>query len=445
VGPTSLGSFVSLLGSETYEIECPKIYLDPWFDGEPPVFEGSGKLVVTRRGDFSFHIHAQPSDEGAAMAALRATSEKPYDHETAFRLRATDYSGKDWNAGWVRPRLGGIECGYWQLFGSCGSITTVVQQLVPTASVELIYSPPPKLPLTENITTVAGIADERLASRTERGRHKLQVLGSDIEVLADPWSSHLSIVANVSTDLPHPYLENWLSEPLRALKGQLIFPRLLARNFADGRAFVSVFPASVPSQTMGGCATQLASKRPQEFWTFYELYLTYIARHRTKSGQPDFDANPLTRFHDEVIQAYFTRSNWVLALCVASAIEGIAKLGKDFLSTPPEFEPATVEPITQFVDAITLEALRSRLTSIITPLQRPSVVRYLSSLIAAGVVNDKQVAAWKYIRHRVAHGNLFEPWSTEEGDQRLRTLIELLYRLTAAQIGYPRRGEEIAQ
>ncbi len=69
-------------------------------------------------------------------------------------------------------------------------------------------------------------------------------------------------------------------------------------------------------------------------------------------------------------------------------------------------------------------------------LRRPSVARYLTQLSATGQLDTEHVSAWKNIRNRVAHGNLFEPWGTEADDIQLMKLVELLYRLTAIRVGH---------
>lgn len=432
----TLSSFTWLLAGNKKEIQCPQIYLDGWFDGAPPVFEGSGTLTVSGTTDFSFHVHARPHQEVDAMKALRLASEQPYDPKTAVRLRAVDYRGTEWNGGWVRPRLGELQGGYWQLVGAVAGLSTMVQQAAPTSGVELVYSPAPDVPFLERITTKAHIGDTEIGWQTSGGRHSFTVLGSNIEALTEPWSNELWVIASLSADLNHPYLENWLSEPLRALRGQLIFPRLVARNFADGRAFVSLRQAPTLRGSLGGCATQLRARSAREFWEFYERYLTYIARYHTMDGNPEFESNPLTRFHDEVIQARLAGSHWVLALCVASAIEGIVKLGPDFAATLPDFSAEDVSPVEEFVERLKPISLRSRIGSMVAKLREPSVAKYLSKLVAVGCVDTDHVAAWKQIRNRVTHGNLFEPWGTEDEDAQLVKLVELLYGLTALRIGY---------
>lgn len=370
------------------------------------------------------------------MRALRDCADEPDGRTSAMRLRGIDYTGTEWNAGWVRPRLGGIHGDHFQLFGESGALSTHVHQEEPKSGVELAYSPTPDVPFTEIMKTTAHLGDTQIGWRTSGGRHRMEVLGSIIEAMTQPWSEELWICASTSEELRHPYLENWLSEPLRALRGQLVYPRLVARNFEDGRAAVWVRPAPSLRASLGGCASQLRSRSPAEFWSFYEIYLTYVARHRNADGHPEFEANDLTRLHDEVIQARMAGSHWVIALTVASAVEGLVKLDPGFKSAPPDFTAEELALPQKLISELEHGALRDRLTNSVALLGRASVAKYLSQMQREGRISRSQLEAWKKVRNQVAHGNLFEPWGTREEHERLASLIELFYRLTGVRIGY---------
>lgn len=58
-------------------------------------------------------------------------------------------------------------------------------------------------------------------------------LGSDIAFHYDSASGLLSVNVPASPQLPLTYTENWIGEPLRIMFGQLIYPRLVARNLPD--------------------------------------------------------------------------------------------------------------------------------------------------------------------------------------------------------------------
>lgn len=432
----TLTSFEWLLQPTEHVIQCPRMFLDGWHDHQPPIFEGSGRFTLRNSTEIHFEFDAKARMQTEGMRALRHCAEEPDDRTSAMRLRGVDYSGTKWNAGWVRPRLGEMQGDYLHLFGESGALSTDVHQTEPKSGVELVYSPTPEVPFTETIRTVAHLGDTQLGWRTSGGKHRMEILGSVIEAMTQPWSGELWICASTSEDLRHPYLENWLSEPLRALRGQLIYPRLVARNFEDGRAAVWVRPAPALRATLGGCASQLVSRSPAEFWSYYELYLTYVAQHRNADGRPEFEANDLTRLHDEVIQARMAGSHWVIALCVASAIEGLVKLDPGFSSTPPDFTAEELAPAHKVISEIESNALRERLKNSVALLGRASIAKYLSQMQRDDRITKSQLDAWKKVRNQVAHGNLFEPWGTREEHERLVDLIQLFYRLTSVRIGY---------
>jgi len=129
-------------------------------------------------------------------------------------------------------------------------------------------------------------------------------------------------------------------------------------------------------------------------------------------------------------------SYWVIALCVASAIEGLVKLDPAFESALAEFTGAELDPLKTFVATVTPERIRGRLSGWLAGLHQPSASRFLCKLQQDGRVTRAQLDAWKKVRNQVAHGNLFEPWGTREKNEQLVALVNLFYRLTAQRIGF---------
>ena len=175
-----------------------------------------------------------------------------------------------------------------------------------------------------SVTTVDG---KEIQQTREAGRHAIQVLGSEITFSYLPESPALYVTASISTDLSHPYLENWLSEPLRILVGQLIYPRFVARNFGNRRAVVSIRPSPLRIQYAG--LASLLGEDPviadSRFWETYATLLALIARARDQHGHPNFQNHRLTQFYEEIVQST-KGSRWVQCLTLASSAEGIAKM-----------------------------------------------------------------------------------------------------------------------
>jgi len=435
-GDLVLRPFSRFLTTQDLEIACPQMRLEPFFDHQPPVFEGSGRILLQGTQGFKFEMQTRPADLAVAIDAIRANAERPDLRENWLRLKCTDYSGIEWNAGWVGPRVRESNALGWQLSGECSGLMTIVQQEPALSGVELAYSPAPDVPFSEHFAMTTRLGDAELSRSASGGRHRMSVLGCDIEIGTLSWADGLWVAASSSDALTHPYLENWLSEPLRALRGKLIYPRLVARKFDDGRTFVSICRSPSLKQSFGGCAAALRNRSSAEFWKFYERYLTYVAQHRDKSGTPNFEANVLTRLHDEVIQARQAGSPWVIALTVASAIEGVLKTFPDFASVSPSFTEDDLAPIAILIPTLEDEALREYVQGFVDYEPKPSAGGYLRRLETSKLVSKESAKAWRDVRHKVMHGNLFEPWGSEGEDERLRQLLKLFYGVTAIAIGY---------
>ena len=76
------------------------------------------------------------------------------------------------------------------------------------------------------------------------------------------------------------------------------------------------------------------------------------------------------------------------------------------------------------------KGLRNRILADIARAGERSVGRYLRDLVQRGILEKSHERAWTAVRHAVMHGNLISPWGTEEDDQRLLDLADLVHRLT---------------
>jgi hypothetical protein len=126
----------------------------------------------------------------------------------------------------------------------------------------------------------------------------------------------------------------------------------------------------------------------------------------------------------------------VIALCVASAVEGLVKLDPGFASMQADFTSEELTPAIEAISNLEPGVLRDRLKSSVSLFGRASVAKYLTQMERGGIISKSQLGAWRKVRNQVAHGNLFEPWGTREEHERLVALIELFYRLTSNRIGY---------
>lgn len=421
-------------------IECPEMRLLGGQDHEPPTFVGPGHIDIRSATAIDFTMFASPADGGDAFRRLIRAQENPYEVLEQFRLVATDYEGTEWAGGWTHPELKETHKVGWLLMGTLNSLVTQARgRGVSTDSgVELIFQPKLRLPMGKAMVSVTSVDGEEIERRRSAGQHTVCALDTEIRFFYTPSdeSDSLWITAKTSDKLQHPYAENWLGEPLRVLLGQLIFPRLVARNFGDGTAQVWLRP-SPPRFSDSGIASLIGGDpigAGARFWELYASLLTLLGEARDKQGHPHFESHQITRFYEEIVQAT-QGSRWVLCLTLASAGEGLTKM----LMLPDEqksdFAEKDIENLKTYVAAWEgNEDLRGRILADIARAGDRSISRYLRDLVARGVLEKRNERAWSAVRHAVMHGNLVSPWPTEEEDKRLRDLADLVHRITSELI-----------
>jgi hypothetical protein len=415
-------------------IECSEMRLLSGQDHEPPIFVGPGYIDIRSSTAIDFTMFATSSDDGEAIRRLVRARENPYEDFEQFRLFATDYQGTEWACGLTRPELKGMPKADWPLTGSLNSLVTHASgPWVSTESgVELVFRPKLWLPMDKAMVTVTSVDGTEIQRSHSAGQQTVQALDSEIRFFYTPSGESLWLTAKTSDKLQHPYVENWLSEPLRVLLGQLVFPRLVAHNFGDGTARVWLRPS--PRHFRDSSVASLLGVDPlgagAKFWELYTSLLTLIAEARDDKGHPNFESHRITRFYEEIIQAT-QGSMWVVCMTLASAAEGLAKM----LMRPDErrsdFTEQDIESLkTNVATWKGDEGLRNRVLADIARASERSVGRYLRDLRQRGILEIRNERAWSAVRHAVMHGNLVSPWATEEEDKRLRDLADLVHRLT---------------
>jgi hypothetical protein len=407
-----------LLASDTKEIVLPNLTLRAR-DHDPPVLVGEGRISISDPARFPYTIRGRPADLAYAMDKFKHARANPYDTLAQFRIEGVDDSGAEWSGGYTHPDRIEFEDDNWVLMGEAQRLLTDVK-LPPTASgVELVYLAPREIWL-------GALMNEEGPSPLLT--HAVDLFGSRIAFRYDPRGNLLFARAQTSSDLRHPFLENWIGEPLRILLGQLIYPRLSVRHFGDGRAMVALNPSPRYVRDAGFAALCPDVRDPnnrEKFWGLYRKLLAMIARAE------GFEAHNVTRYYEEIIQAA-RGSHWVWALTLASASEGLARIIAPSLCI--EDDEALAKQIDAMVTYIRKgpgpKRLVQRATGSLHGLKAttaPVALRYLRD---QGDILDAQYRAWRKLRNSVMHGDLVEPWPTAETDSLLADLAGLMHALT---------------
>jgi DNA-binding transcriptional ArsR family regulator len=278
--------------------------------------------------------------------------------------------------------------------------------------------------------TVSSIDGEEIARKFSRGRKTVHILDSEISFFHKPADEALWVNAKTSDKLQHPFLENWIGEPLRILLGQLMFPRLVARNFGDGTAQVSLRRSPAPPARPGiASLVGSAHVKEAEFWKLYAGLLTVIAEDNDPK-QPSLEPHPITRFYEEIAQSA-RGSRWVLCMTLASAAEGIANMLPRPAEQMPPFSETEVDELKKTIQAWRgNDELRERVLGWFSFLGQTSVKAHLRQLREQGAITKDNEDAWNKVRNAVMHGTLVVPWATKRDDERIHALADLVHRLT---------------
>jgi hypothetical protein len=409
-------------------------------DHSPPIVVGSGEVNMNSPNEFEFVLRGTPADAHYAFAELRRYQVEPYALHNRPRLIGIDATGINWAGGYTIPVVS-TQDPVWTFTGTLEVLSTddrtssVAREPGTELILPLRVGDPMALHLARYVRGIQSATDP-----VHRRQHELTVLGSKIRFSSEP-DSTLLITSTWSREFRAPYCENWLSEPLRILFGQLIFPCLVARNFGDGRAAVSVRrcpPVITPAHWTALWQMEDEQYPDEVFWSTYASLLTHVAQARNKQGNPNFEANKITRLYEECIQAALS-TRWVWVLTFASANEALAKmldhqkgtseLEKAAAAVTADWEVARVD-LTRHIEAWRGdEGLRRRAIGALLPPPK-GTAKVLRELQVLGVINAKQFSAWTSIRHAVMHGSLVSPYSTKEEDEKLLSLAQMFHALT---------------
>lgn len=417
-------------------IECPSMKI-LGHDFEEPLFTGSGQIHIRSRTQMEFTMNATPRDSDEAFKKLVRAQKNPYNIHDQFRLLATQYDGTEWNAGWTSLRMGDTLGNTWRLSGPINSLMTNVSGLyvAPVSSIEVIYDSKLRMPLPLNMSTSIRRGDKEVLRKSEQGGNTIEVAGTQIDFFVDPELDATWAVAATSDDFPHPHAENWVSEPFCLLLGQLVFPRLVARNFGD-RAAIWLRPS--PPIKMDTIAASILQEDPlgahDRFWEVYDQILTMIVRARNVDGRRNFEAHPLTHYYHEAIQAA-RGSDWVWCLTLASIVEGVAKLLTPEAERKSDYAPEEIEGLKHHIKAWRGDKdLRGRILNSIKQAESKGIVQILKKFKNEGTLGNDHIVAWLAVRNQVMHGELVSLGSEQKLEERMRLLTELMHRLSMKYI-----------
>jgi len=415
-------------------LECPEMWIETCTLGKK-CFVGSGEIRMRSPSHFEYVFHGKKTDIDNFVSRIRRAREREYDVHAQFRLCGVDYQGVDWNAGYVNLNIGhATKNGYFRITGSCNGLSAGASgpHVAERSSIEVIYDRSLRLPIPLNMVTKIERGGRDVFWSRRYGTQSVAVAGTAVEFFHDAQREAIWATAETSEDFPHPYAENWISEPLRILLGEQVYPRLVARNFGGQRANIWVRPA--PGRDAQSLVASILESDPffaaDDFWSMYRQILTMITKARGVKGNRNFEAHPLTQYYDEIIQST-SGSNWVACLTLASAIEGIAKGMLTDSETRSHYPIEDIESLRSHVSSWSGDLnLKSRALASIDANKTKGIASALRFMVTDNVVTKEHIDTWLAVRNQVMHGSLVPPWSDQELDQKILKLVELMHRVS---------------
>lgn len=437
--PRTLEHWRRQFAGEERTIECSSMQLIG-HDHEGKIFTGPGRILIDQRG-IKFFLYGSAENGSAAFKKFLSARANRYETLEQFRLIATDYRGTTWRGGYTEVDFFTDHDRGWPLTGELQGLSTRVSDfwVARSPGVEMLLMPAIDLPMDEALETSATIGGEPVRWSRGAGRQRLTALGSQISFELDPSEKALWITATMSPDLQPVCAERWLTEPLRIMLGALVYPRLIARNFGDGSADVTFLPAPTERRPSAFGLMQPFSVgsypgRSAEFWRLYSSLLTMIGNARDEHGHPSLESHEVTRLYEELIQTQ-NASRWIITMTLAGTIEALAGSLMSDEDRRSEYAPDAIDSLREHIRAWAGDAnLRSRILGNLARADERSVYAFMRGLARANALEPTHVETWRRVRNSVMHGELTEPWSTEEGDRHLAELIALTHALTRLRV-----------
>jgi hypothetical protein len=417
-------------------IPCPEMkLLGRW--GEA-LATGSGNIHLDKLGDFHFELNGKATNPKKLKQFIAGHQTNPYDGLGRFRLVAVNATGQELHCGFVTKstvkfnndtslQCLGVAEGLSFDAPAIGKIGTEILILLPerhwiSHGLSAIFRP----------LKPSGIS-----------KHTIEVLGSCVEFSHDPASNSLAISVECSEEFPQTYTEGWLSEPLRMMLGQLVFPRVIVRSNPD-QAIIMVPQIRQWHAEADGFALLDPASIYDDQTHFFKLYgdlLTFVATARDGEGNRNFERHDLTLFYEELAQA-MRGSRWIMTLTLASAVEGVLS---QIFPIGTRDETANLDELRDLKNYIekweghlasspeSIANLKDRAKSSVSFAAELTAIKRLRLLANEKKVRREDVAAWDEVRNKVAHGNIFSRFSSAENDRIILNLMSL-YRDVAALV-----------
>jgi len=397
---------------------------------------GQVEIHKTEEGKYAYRLTSSQFDLSATNKAKKHLKSNTYSPIGWPRIDGKDAFGREWTITRLDPTYD---------FGETDALIASGQSSIISANVQTDKEDVARIEIVLSLKNFEAVASE-VAFFVGVGK-QLTFSGTTIWFEYNYDVDELHVSALYTDKCPQPYLDTWVYEPLQILFGIPIEPAVAVRIPHDCNWNTQIHCWG--GQTVGGdVSTGLwafgTAHNREQFWQWYSALFEYVSSYQEDENLL-FYGNPLSYYYRELHFAS-QRTIWLRNMAYAATIEAFADLlipekKRKLKSTEADSIAAIKRYLSDFnregmsaeqrmTDCRKIESLHNALAYI----QNWSARGKLLELVNQGVLDRKHEKSWSLIRNPTMHGELGDTWSTAEGDEHTRNLMEAVARMTCAVI-----------
>lgn len=424
------------LAAGRFELRCGRMLLHQASASRDEGSSGSGYLRQTPTGELALvmFVGAQPPPPEIVWDTKKRSGEL-FGNDDYYSLEATDFSGRLWTAGRVRPNFTQFHGSGAQLWMAEAMLRELhckepLRGSFSGSSLRLWYRGDLEFPFQAPIRKVETAGSRTLSESIAIAAAEFRCAGCDFFVRHE--AGYLVISASSAKELIAPELERRVHETLEFVLARRLSWTAVERH--QGTELSLRLTGAPPNDQAGRMQLPVAFTPGlrSESQAALDLFARFLERIEPHRG----DNLPALSV---AVKCALEGSRSPLdahALDVAVAVEAV--LGSEF-SELGQAEERFREDIAKVQEALESLAIsdetKQRLRGRISSMAAASAKSRLLELASREAIDMAEVRAWETIRHRGAHGTFIAGVDQDYVDAFWR-LVTLFYRLVFESVGY---------
>ena len=433
------------LNNRTFELKCPKMCICIGTKLDSPLFEGSGRIWISERGQMKYSMLVRLENPAIVfewMPHMRVMGQPPKKQPVCisdyFQVQAYDLNGHSWITNWLIPCCSLPLGDHAEIYGDVEHISSYHQKSPSDVkqSAAFVILQAPRLPFTMTTRTSVFQGERKVRSSWSLNREEIKVDGVSVYFEQVEGDTGLFCTITPSEDRTLP---NWASVPLvealRFILGHPVYPACYWQEWGDREvtyiegysgavAKCDFLPPFIPNQ----------SRDYETVWKIFETYLRYLLG-KVHDIAP---LSPIGAEYARMMQASAgSLEGFALALTVG--VEAVLKVVEkpDGLPDTRGFSETDLHELTRHLNSWKGNVeLRKRAGGAVGRLNEISANEKLRRLENKGIVSKEERKAWEDLRTKCAHGGRFEDNEIPNSERSLEKVTGLLHKTVLYEIGY---------